>query len=198
MALKSKDTTSNIVFKKRGDNNKKKVLIYGEDGSGKSTFAETYCNKHGLNPVVLDIEDTNYTDLPMASDFDLSSDRKSYRMMKNTLEEINELDFDTIIIDGVDSLVESFISDAGGIAKYGDRSRTSLKFINDCLRTGKNLIFIGQAPVDLDYYRGTDKQPNSIIIKLNAMVNEKYCCTLENDKYKVRTVKYRVKEKEGE
>ena len=24
---------------------KKKVLIYGEDGSGKSTFAETYCTK---------------------------------------------------------------------------------------------------------------------------------------------------------
>ena len=190
MALKSKETTTpNVVFKKRGSMNKKKVLIYGADGSGKSTFAETYCNKHGLNPVVLDIEDTNYTDLPMLSEFDLSTDKKAYLFMKQVLNEIEEMDFDTIIIDGVDSLIESFISSAAGLKCYADRSKTFIRFIKDCLKTGKNLIFIGQSPVDLDYYKGTDTKPNSCIVKLNAMVNEKYRI---GDKYKAETVKYRV------
>ena len=191
MALKSKAPTSTggLTFKKRGADNKRKVLIYGQDGSGKSTYAEKYCNDNGLNPVVLDIEDTNYTDLPMLNEFDLSSDVKAYRFMKQVLDEITETDFDTIIIDGVDSLIESFISNANGMKCYADRSKTFLRFVKDCLKTNRNLIFVGQSPVDLDYYKGTDAKPNACIVKLNAMVNEKYRI---GDKYKVETVKYRV------
>ena len=51
-----------LQFKRRSsETNLKKVMIYGHDGTGKSTFAENYCNKNGLNPVVIDIDDTNYT-----------------------------------------------------------------------------------------------------------------------------------------
>lgn len=190
MALKSKTAPSTgLTFKKRGANNRRKVLIYGQDGSGKSTYAEKYCQEHGLNPVVLDIEDTNYTDLPMLNEFDLSNDVKAYRFMKNVLDEIKETDFDTIIIDGVDSLIESFTSNANGLKCYADRSKTFIRFIKDCLKTDKNLIFVGQSPVDLDYYKDSDTKPNSCIVKLNAMVNEKYRI---GDKYKVETVKYRV------
>lgn len=191
MALKTgaSASTTGILFQKRGADNKKKVLIYGADGRGKSTFAEKYCNKFGLNPVVLDIEDTNYTDLPMLNQFDLSTDVKAYRFMKQVLCEIEKTDFDTIIIDGVDSLIESFISTAGGLKCYADRSKTFIKFTKDCLKTGRNLIFIGQSPVDLDYYKGSETKPNSCVVKLNAMVNEKYRV---GDKYKVETVKYRV------
>ena len=190
MALKSREAPNlGLTFKKRGADNKKKVLIFGADGSGKSTYAEKYCENHGLNPVVLDIEDTNYTDLPMLSQFDLSTDVKAYRFMKQVLDEIATSDFDTIIIDGVDSLIESFISNANGMKCYADRSKTFLRFIKDCQKTGKNLIFVGQSPVDLDYYKGTDTKPNTCIVKLNAMVNEKYRV---GDKYKVETVKYRV------
>ena len=189
LAKNTPSAPSSFTFKKRGADNKRKVLIYGQDGSGKSTYAEKYCSEHGLNPVVLDIEDTNYTDLPMLNEFDLSTDVKSYRFMKKVLEEITETEFDTIIIDGVDSLIESFISNANGLKCYADRSKTFLRFVKDCLNTGRNLIFVGQSPVDLDYYKGTDKKPNSCIIKLNAMVNEKYRI---GDKYKVETVKYRV------
>jgi len=189
LAKNTPSAPSGITFKKRGADNKRKVLIYGQDGSGKSTYAEKYCNEHGLNPVVLDIEDTNYTDLPMLNEFDLSTDVKSYRFMKKVLEEIAETEHDTIIIDGVDSLIESFISNANGLKCYADRSKTFLRFVKDCLNTGCNLIFVGQSPVDLDYYKGTDKKPNSCIIKLNAMVNEKYRI---GDRYKVETVKYRV------
>ena len=49
-------------MKTRG-NDLKKVLIYGLDGSGKSTFAEQYCNDNNLNAIVIDVDDTNYTDL---------------------------------------------------------------------------------------------------------------------------------------
>lgn len=190
MALKSKapSNTGGLIFRKRGADNKRKVLIYGRDGSGKSTYAEKYCNEHGLNPVVLDIEDTNYTDLPMLNEFDLSTDVKAYRFMNKVLMEIAETDFDTIIIDGIDSLIEAFISNAGGLKCYADRSKTFLRFIKDCLKTDKNLIFVGQSPVDLDYYDGEAK-PNACIVKLNAMVNEKYRV---GDKYKVETVKYRA------
>ena len=186
MALQNKAPTG-IQFSKRGAENKKKVLIYGRDGSGKSTYAEKYCQENNLNPVVLDIEDTNYTSLPMLSQFDMSSDVKAYRYMKRVLDEIKESDFDTIIIDGVDSLIEAFISNANGLKCYADRSKTFIKFTKDCLNTGKNLIFVGQSPVDLDYYED-DSKPNSCIVKLNAMVNEKY--RIGKD-YKVETIKYR-------
>lgn len=191
MALKARETptSTDISFSKRGTDNKRKVLIYGQDGSGKSTYAEKYCNDHNLNPVVLDIEDTNYTDLPMLNEFDLSNDVKAYRFMKKVLDEITVSDYDTIIIDGIDSLIESFISNANGLKCYADRSKTFIRFTKDCLKTGKNLIFVGQTPVDLDYYKGSDSKPNSCIIKLNAMVNEKYRI---GDKYQVETVKYRA------
>ena len=107
----TQEKTGKFQFKKRSKMNRRKVLIYGNDGSGKSTYAETYCKEHNLNPVVLDLEDTNYTDLPMLSEFDLTTDVKAYRFMNSVLAEISENEeFDTIIIDGVDSLIEAFIS----------------------------------------------------------------------------------------
>ena len=188
----TQEKTGKFQFKKRGNDNRRKVLIYGNDGSGKSTYAETYCREHNLNPVVLDLEDTNYTDLPMLSEFDLTTDVKAYRYMNSVLAEISENEeFDTIIIDGVDSLIEAFISNANGLKCYADRSKTFIRFTKDCLKTGKNLIFVGQSPVDLDYYKRSDAKPNSCIVKLNAMVNEKYRL---GDKFQVETVKYRVKE----
>ena len=42
----------------------KKVLIYGHDGTGKSTFAEDYCQKNNLKAVCLDVDDTNFTSIP--------------------------------------------------------------------------------------------------------------------------------------
>ena len=188
--------TGGLVFKKRGQNDLKKVLIFGGDGSGKSTFAETYCKDNNLTAVVLDIEDTNYTDLPALREFDLSSDKVAYRFMKKVLAEIENMDdIDTIIIDGIDALIESFISDANGLKCYADRTKTFLKFIKDCMKTNKNLIFIGQSPVDLDWYKG-DENPNKCIVKLNAIVNEKYRC-IKTKKgrdfdYTYETVKFRT------
>ena len=192
MALNANEPVG-LVFKKRGSDDLKKVLVLGNDGSGKSTFAEQYCKENNLNAVVLDVEDTNYTDLPMLTEFDLSSDKTAYRYFKRVLNEIEKMDdIDTIIVDGIDAVIESFISDANGLKAFSDRSKTFLKFIKDCMKTNKNLIFIGQSPVDLDWYKG-DENPNKCIIKINAIVNEKYrCIKTEKGEYTYEVVKFRT------
>lgn len=205
MALNTTTKSGGLVFKKRGTGDLKKVLVLGDDGSGKSTFAEEYCKENSLNAVVLDIENTNYTDLLMVNEFDLSSDKKAYRCLKMVLSEIEKMDdTDTIIIDGIDEVIESFISDAKGLKAFSDRSKTFSKFIKDCMKTNKNLIFIGQSPVDLDWYKG-DENPNKCIIKINAIVNEKYRCIktpkVKNPKspndyeYSYEVTKYRASRK---
>ena len=94
-----------LKFKQRGKNDLKKVMIYGNDGSGKSTFAEQYCKENNLNPVVIDIDDTNYTNLPIL-ELNFRTDIKVYQEIKNAIEEISKTDdFDTIIIDGFTSLL---------------------------------------------------------------------------------------------
>lgn len=73
MKLKSRDK----VFKK--------VLIYGLPGHGKSTFASNYCKKHGLKPMVLDIDDTNFTDDDVV-ELDLRNDIKTFNSVISTIE----------------------------------------------------------------------------------------------------------------
>lgn len=166
----------------------KKVLIYGEDKTGKSTFAEKYCKEKGLNPVVVDLENTNFTDLPLILDVDLSSDVKAYRQMKKIIHDVQESDYDTIIIDGVDSLIEGFISESNGIKAYSDRSKTFAKFIRDLDKSKLNVIFVGQAPLDFDWYKG-DENPNKCVVRTNARVNEKYkCFKTEKGEFEVLTI----------
>ena len=166
----------------------KKVLIFGEDKSGKSTFAEKYCKDNGLNPVVIDLENTNYSNLPLILDVDLSSDVKAYRQLKKLLMEISASEYDTVIIDGVDSLIEAFVSDANGLKAYSDRSKTYGRFIRDLDKSNLNVIFVGQAPLDFDWYKG-DENPNKCIVRTNARVNEKYKCYVdEKGKFKVDTL----------
>ena len=178
------------IIKRSEVRNLKKVLIVGATKSGKSTYCEKYCDDEGLNAVVVDIEDTNYTDMPLVNDIDLSSDMKAYRTMKKLIKEIEVSEFDTIVIDGIDSLIEAFLSDANGLKAFSDRSKTFNKLIRDLDKSGLNVIFIGQPPCDLEYYKG-DENPNKCIIRLNARVNEVYRCTKTNGKYDVEVISKR-------
>lgn len=197
MALKTKAPVSTgLVFKTRGTDDKKKVLIYGNDGTGKSTYAETYCKKHGLKPVVIDVDDTNFTNLPIVQ-VDLSSDLNAYRMVKDVILKIKGTDeFDTIILDGVTSYLEMLVSKANGLKKYSDRAERFQDILRQLQSTGKHLIFIGQADMAVIY--NEEHQSNKMVIKINSIVNEKYHCYIdEKHRYKVETVKYRsVEEKE--
>lgn len=192
MALKTKTApTGELVFKTRGVDEKKKVLIYGNDGTGKSTFAETYCRNKGLNPVVIDVDDTNYTSLPIVQ-VDLSTDVNAYRMVKDVVLKIKQTDeFDTIILDGVTSYLEMLVSKANGLKKFSDRAERFQDILRLLQSTGKHLIFIGQADMEVIYTE--EHQSNKMVIKINSIVNEKYYCYIdEKGKYQTKTVKYRA------
>ena len=170
MALRFKD--------RKTEPNLKKVLIYGMDGSGKSTFAETYCKENGLNAVVIDIDDTNYTNLPIV-EVSLVTDLTTYNTVKNVIEEISKSkEFDTIILDGVTSLLELLTSKSKGMAAYSDRSKRWNDILRALLVSKKNIIFVGQ--IDMELIFTPDAQSSKAVIKVNSMVNEKYYCYISD------------------
>ena len=196
LAKNTPSASGGLIFKTRGADEKKKVLIYGNDGTGKSTFAEKYCETNGLKPVVIDVDDTNYTSLPIVQ-VDLSSDLNAYRMVKDVILKIKQTDeFDTIILDGVTSYLEMLVSKANGLKKYSDRAERFNEILRLLQSSGKHLIFIGQADMAVIYTE--EHQSNKMVIKINSIVNEKYYCYVdEKGRFKTKTVKYRgVEEKE--
>ena len=193
MALKSKEpvnSTTELNFKTRGAGDKKKVLIYGGDGTGKSTYAADYCKENGLKAVCIDIDDTNYTNIPIV-EIDTRSDVTTFNSICKVLELLSNDDrFDTIIIDGVTSLIEMLVSKANGLKKYSDRSERFTKILRLVQMSGKNVIWIGQADMEVIY--NEEHQSNKIVIKINSIVNEKYHCYInEKGNYDVETIKFR-------
>lgn len=191
MALKSKTPTSGngLTFKTRGVNDKKKVLIYGNDGTGKSTYAETYCKDNDLKAVCIDIDDTNFTSIPLV-EIDTRTDITTFNSICQVIDLISENDrFDTIIVDGVTSLIEMLVSKANGLKKYSDRSERFTKILRKIQASGKNIIWIGQADMKVIY--NDEHQSNKIVIKINSIVNEKYHCLINKGKYEVETEKIR-------
>lgn len=167
-----------LKLKNRSENPRKKVLIYGLDGTGKSTFAETYCKQNGLNPIVIDIDDTNFTGLDIL-DLRFANDMQTYTIVKNTIKEIGKTpEYDTIILDGVSSLLEMLTSKAKGMAAYSDRGKRWNDILFELENTHKNLIFIGQ--IDLEMLFNDDYQPSKAVIKVNSLVNEKYRCYIDD------------------
>ena len=194
MALKSKETTltssQGLTFKTRGVGDKKRVMIYGNDGTGKSTFAEKYCETNGLSPVCIDIDDTNYTSVPLV-EIDTRTDLTTFKSICEVIELITNDDrFDTIIVDGVTSLIEMLVSKANGLKKYSDRSERFTQILRKIQMSGKNVIWVGQADMKVIY--SEDHQSNKIVIKINSIVNEKYHCYIDNKgNYEVETEKIR-------
>ena len=183
MVLKFKDRTKEPSLKK--------VLIYGMDGSGKSTFAEQYCRQHGLNPVCIDIDDTNYTNVPIV-EVNLTTDLTTYNTVKSVIQDVGKSkEFDTIILDGVTSLLELLTSKAKGMAAYSDRSKRWNDILRALLVSKKNIIFVGQ--IDMELIFTPDAQSSKAVIKVNSMVNEKYYTYIdEKGNYCHDTKKFRT------
>jgi len=196
MALKTKTPTNNggLTFKTRSPNDKKKVMIYGNDGTGKSTYAETYCQKYGLNPVVVDIDDTNFTSLPIVEIEFEENNKRNWLKIRDIFKKISlSEDFDTVIIDGVTSLLEMLVSDANGLKAFKDRADRFNELLLILQRSDKNVIYIGQADMKVIY--SEDHQSNKSVIKVNSIVNEKYHCYFdEKGQFKVKTEKFRTVE----
>lgn len=168
----------------------KKVMIYGIDGSGKSTFAAEYCKENGLKPVVIDIEDTNFTDVPSVV-FERGSSMKVKDQLVNIIQEVAKSDYDTIIIDGVSSLLQLLVSNANGLKAYSDRSQSLNRIMNALIKSKLNFILIGQ--IDMEVVRKDDTEPSTAVVNLNAAVNEKYLCEYDGKNFNVITKKYRGK-----
>ncbi len=186
-----------LKFKDPRKDELKKVLIYGKDGTGKSTFASNYCKENNLKAVVIDIDDTNRTQLYSEGrvlDLQFKNSLQTFNNVRNTIDEIGKSDqFDTIILDGVTSLLEMLVSDAKGLAKYSDRAMRFQKIIQSLLASGKNLIFIGQADMEVIY--NDEFQSSKVVIKVNSLVNEKYLCEIDDKgNFTHKVVKFRTVE----
>jgi adenylate kinase family enzyme len=176
---------------KRGNDDLKKVMIYGIDGSGKSTYAEEYCNEHNLHAIVLDIDDTNWTHQPRV-ELELKNDLSSYREIIAFTEWVKDTEYDTIILDGVSSLLEHLTSTAKGMACYADRTSRWNSILRNLMNTGKHLIFIGQIDMQVS------EESSKAVIRVNSLVNERYrCYTVQegnNTTFKTKVEKYRTME----
>lgn len=169
-----------LKFKNPETEDLKKVMVYGLDGSGKSTFAANYCREHGLNPVVIDVDDTHRTFLyteRRVLDIRMNTDIQTFNNTKKVIDEIRDSEFDTIILDGVTSQLEMLTSTAKGLAKYSDRAFRWGRLLQALLDSRKNLIFIGQ--IDMEVIFTEDFQSPKAVIKVNSMVNEKYFCYID-------------------
>lgn len=180
-----------LEFESR-ENQLKKVLIYGEDGSGKSTFAETYCKKNNLKAVCIDVEKTNFTSIPIVK-CDLSNHIKAVHNILKVIKDLVESEYNTLIFDGASTLLELLVSNSKGLAKYSDRASNFQKILTSALNSGLNIIFIGQ--IDMEVIHTPETQSNKQIIKINSLVNEKYLTTKtgdgENAKYDFIIKKFR-------
>ena len=152
----------------------KKVLIYGVDGTGKSTFAEKYCNDNGLNPVGVDIDNTNFTGVPCI-EFDRNTHLKVKEQILKFIADAKQSEYDTIMIDGVSSLLNLLVSNGKGLNKYGDRTTALNKIINELERSRMNFVLIGQ--IDLDSSGG---DVSTAVVNVNSIVNEKYYCYIDD------------------
>ena len=184
-----------LHFEKRTvANTLKKVLIYGYDGTGKSTFAEKYCKDNRLKPVVIDVDDTNFTSLPIVTLRGCNNSIQTTRKMLELIKEVsNDTNFDTIIIDGVSSLFELLVGNGKGLSKYSERSENGMRIFRELNNSGLHVIFIGQADMEVIVNEDNAK-PNKLILKVNSMVNEKYLCQKIGNTFNVEVMKKRTVE----
>lgn len=170
-----------------------RTLIYGLDGTGKSTAAKKYCQKKGLKPVVIDMDNTNWTELPIL-DVKFQGPKMFVTAVNNIIMDISKSpDFDTLIIDGIGSMVDLFIPDDGkGQYVWTTRNQHFNRLWKCLVRTPINIIFIGQD----DMVVKPDKDTNKIAVKINAMVNWKFECTKKGNNFYNECTKWRGEKEE--
>ena len=171
-----------------------KVLIYGLDGTGKSTGAELYCKKRGLHPVCIDFDKTNWTKVPKLK----LSMRDANSVMSNIKLIIRDItnhpEYDTLIIDGVGTLSDLLIPENIKLSQQAYLQRTHLfKKIWKCLLTSEvNVIFIGQKDLIV-----TEESENSKLAeKINNMVDWKFRCYRKGDVFTNECTKWRIEKEE--
>ena len=186
---------SGVEFKfKPTKDRKRKILINGLTGTGKSTVAKKYCDKYNLNAVVFDIDDTNFAMSDRVIDIDYSLNGTA--LTNEIVGMIKQIpaEYDTIIIDGIDTLNDLLVPDGEGQIVYKKRSDNFKKILNTLKESDRNLIFIGQKAMVM---RDDDKEYSKTVMQLNNMVNFTYRCFVDDKgKFGTECLKYRGKPEE--
>lgn len=159
---------------KSNEGRKKKILINGITGSGKSTVAKSYCDKHNLNAVVFDIDDTNFAMEDRVIDIDYSLNANALTNEIVGIIKKIPVEYDTIIIDGIDTLNDSLAPmEVEGQLAYKKRADNFKRILNELKASGKNIILIGQqAMVMVDETKDYPKP----VQQVNNLVNFTYRC----------------------
>lgn len=175
---------------KSNDDRKRKILINGITGSGKSTVAKNYCDKHELNAVVFDIDDTNFAMSDRVIDIDYSLNANALTNEIVGMIKKIPVEYDTIIIDGIDTLNDSLAPmEVEGQLAYKKRADNFKRILNELKASGKNIILIGQqAMVMVDETKDYPKP----VQQVNNLVNFTYRCYKdEKGNYCTECLKYR-------
>ena len=169
----------------------KTVMVYGETGTGKSTFINQYCKENGLKPVCLDLANTNRTGVPRVK-LNLNNHIKASLSINNAIDEISKSEeFDTVIIDGYTRLLTLFIGNGKGLSKYSERGEHFQKLETALLNSGLNWIVIGQPDMRAKEQTEDNGESPKPIISINELVNEQYHCTRKGNQFFVECEKNR-------
>ena len=156
----------------------RKVLFYGKDGTGKSTRACQYVKMKGLKAIVVDVDETNFTECDVL-DIDLSNPAKAYTNMIDAIKDIKESDYDTIVIDGITSWIQYITPKKDPY--MATRSSRFNEFAKELRNSRLNVILIGQVDMYIED-PGKEEKNNKRVVFLNGWVNEKYYCSRTGDK----------------
>jgi hypothetical protein len=177
-------------------------MVMGAPKSGKSTFVEQYCKDNGLNGVVIDIDDTNYTDMPLIRPNEGLKDCKLVRdsfddlIFDAVMDAINTArkeGFDTIVIDGWTLYMSDMEGEAVGWDKINKKNSKLLMTLKKLRLSGLHIIIIGQSDMKLAIDDKTNEvKSNKAVLYINSFVNEVYECSCSNGIYKVNTVAKRT------
>jgi len=152
----------------------RKVLFYGKDGTGKSTQACRYCESKGLKPIVVDVDETNFTSCDVI-DIDLSNPVKAYTNMLQAIADVKASeDYDTIIIDGITSWI-SYITPKKDPFMATRNARFN-EFAKELRNSKLNVVLVGQVDMYVED-PGKEEKNNKMVVFLNGWVNEKYYCS---------------------
>lgn len=155
----------------------RKVLFYGKDGTGKSTRACQYVKMKGLKAIVIDVDETNFTECDVL-DINLRNPTQAYTNMLQAIEDIKKSEYDTIVIDGITSWIQNITPKKDPF--YALTTSRFNEFAKELKNSRLNVILVGQVDMYVED-PGKEEKNNKRVVYLNGWVNEKYYCSRTGD-----------------
>ena len=177
------------------------VMIYGNPGTGKTTSACRYCKMKGYNPIVLDVNNTNHTSMP---NLDIDFTKNHIVILKELtkwIPIIAKSEYDTIVIEDTGRLIDTKLTptkanEKNKFAKWEVRAAAMSKLIDCLMKSGLNLIFIGQSDMIIKDHENKDENEtySKPVVEINSIVNWAYYTYKPNElTFKWVCTKYRNK-----